>query len=231
MDLFIDFKELLAKLLALVNRIQELTQASKSYLSLTDAASARMHNSANLLTWVSCFLTFMAVKSDCQLTRALAAYGQIIINLARKHGGQGWLAYDQLFRQQVAAGSPLKWNDLSASLMAATVIKSGGECCSLCHAADHGSQDCALASSEPMISQHKAPPSTSTRYRGPRPKPYARQDEVCQRFNRGSCAAASCKFAHVCSLCNKAGHGAHECSAKGKGKATEGRSTDSRSAL
>ena len=214
--------------MALINRIQELTQAGQSPLPLT-AVSARMRSVTDPLTWVSCFLAFMAAKSDCQQTRDLAAYGQIIINLARKHGGQGWLAYDQLFRQQIAAGSPLRWNDLSASLMAATVIKSG-ECCTLCHAADHSAQDCALASSEgtsPYVAhQQKVHPSALTRFRPPRPKPYARQEEACQRFNRGACSAANCKFSHTCTLCNKTGHGAHEC--KGKGKASDGKSADTR---
>ena len=76
------------------------------------------------LSWVSCFLAFMATKVDNKETQSLAAYGMLVIHLARKHGGRGWLAYDSMFRQQKAAGAPFKWEDLNPSLMAATVIGS-----------------------------------------------------------------------------------------------------------
>ena len=88
-----------------------------------------------------------------QETRDLLAYGQIIIELARKHAGMGWYTYDSLFRQQLNAGANLKWMDLNPSPMASTVlcgrgITNGGQMCSLCMASDHLATDCALASLE-----------------------------------------------------------------------------------
>ena len=55
--------------------------------------------------WVACFLAFVAAKVDNKETRELIAYGQIILLLARKHGGLGWTIYDNQLRQMVAAGA------------------------------------------------------------------------------------------------------------------------------
>ena len=74
----------------------------------------------------------------------MAAYAQIVIQQSRKHTGQGWLAYNQLFRQQRAAGVDLPWNDLASSIMAATVLRDS-ECCTLCHSPDHTTEQCACA--------------------------------------------------------------------------------------
>ena len=89
-------------------------------------------------------------KVEHQETRELAAYGLVILDLARKHGGQGWLLYDGLFSQQAAAGAMLPWTELNSSLMAATVLSSqgpssrqGGQSCSLCLSSDHTKDLCA----------------------------------------------------------------------------------------
>ncbi len=50
------------------------------------------------LTWVSCFLAFMASRTSHEETRDMAAYAMIIIRLSRKHSGSGWLLYDKQFR-------------------------------------------------------------------------------------------------------------------------------------
>ncbi len=88
------------------------------------------------LTWVSCFLAFMASQTSHEETRDMAAYAMIIIRLSRKHSGSGWLLYDKQFRQHVTAGSTLPWADINASLMAATVLSHAGDrpcqSCSLC---------------------------------------------------------------------------------------------------
>ncbi len=68
------------------------------------------------LSWVFCYLSFVAAKTTDQEARDPLAYGQIIIELAR------WLTYDSLIRQQLNAGSSIKWNELNSSLMAATVL-------------------------------------------------------------------------------------------------------------
>ena len=96
----------------------------------------------------------MLTKSDQQPSRDFAAYGMIIIQLARKHGGKGWILYDRQFWQHCAAGANLPWANLNPSLMAATVIGHSGDhipprrSCPLCLSADHTREECALASIE-----------------------------------------------------------------------------------
>ena len=104
---------------ALLQRLSELgvTQA----YGIFPATEVQDH-----LSWVSYFLAFVAAKVDSKETQELAVYGQITIHLARKHGGKGWLSYDHLSRQQVAAGSLIPWAELNPSLMAATVLGSMG---------------------------------------------------------------------------------------------------------
>lgn len=54
---------------------------------------------------------------------------------------------------QVAAGAPLRWNNLDASMMASTVLSAanpaGGLFCSLCHTVDHHWANCAVVQLEP----------------------------------------------------------------------------------
>ena len=200
--LFIDFKELLPDNVALSQRLAETSSL------LSGAPPARLREVTDILTWISCFLYFVAARSEDSVTRDLMAYGLIVLHLARKHGGRGWLLYDATFRQQMAAGSLLAWTDLNASMMASTVLSAadpaGGHFCPLCQAVDHTRAECALAQLEPQ-----AVKEPSREYR---PKPYRRGE--CHRFNRvGGCSssAARCKFAHRCSTCGKEDHGAASC--------------------
>ena len=114
---YLDFKELLPDNISLLQNAQDLGGSSAASM-----ANSKLREVPDPLSWVTCFLTFMAAKVDHQECRDLAAYAQIVIHLARKHGGKGWLAYDKLFRQQMAAGAESSWAELNSSLMAATVL-------------------------------------------------------------------------------------------------------------
>ena len=225
--LYFDLKELLPDNMALVQHLNETAMSSFS----VPPTGARMREISNPLTWVYCFLSFIAARTDCKATRDLVAYAQIVIQLARKHGGSGWLVYDQHFRQQLAGGADLVWNNINNSLMSATVLAplpddpsgSGRTVCRLCRGDDHSVHECALYSLQGPSphSQHMAHP---TRFK-PRPAPYRGWESVCRNFNKGLCTRepSQCKYDHVCILCNRAGHGAKECtdrpSGKGKSKA------------
>ena len=232
-----DFKEFLADNVILLQRLQELGQSGQVTPSVKPLVSGlRLREIADPLTWASCFLAFMATKSDHQPSRDLAAYGMIILQLARKHGGNGWILYDRQFRQHCAAGANLPWADLNPSLMAATVIGHSGDhipprrSCPLCLSADHTREECALASIEaakhPLIHPPGRPnifPARSVR----RPSPYlSTPDNICRRFNRGTCFSSSCKYEHACSNCYKMGHPEHLCQEeKGKPRGRQGEQT------
>ena len=136
----------------------------------------------------------MAILCPQGRVRELLAYAQIIIQLARSHGGgKGWIAYDWRFRQQVAAGMPLCWSEINPSLLSATVLGSapapGCRNCPLCLSWDHGRDECALGS---LNTGGAKPKKTSGRYR-----PYSVPGGFCRRFNAGSCpnTTESCRLA------------------------------------
>ena len=152
---FFDLKELLPDNAALMQRLQEM--GAVALLSSPPTAS-RLREINNPLTWVYCFLSFIAAKTECSATRELVAYAQIVVQLARKHGGLGWLAYDQHFRQQLAGGSGAMWNDINNSLMSATVLAPSSDdpqkriVCSVCRGDDHSASECALRAIQPSVS-------------------------------------------------------------------------------
>ena len=239
--IYFDLKELLPDNIALIQRLQEIgTIASLAH----PPATSRLREINNPLTWIYCFLSFIAAKTDCEATRDLAAYAQIVIQLARKHGGSGWIAYDQHFRQQMAGGAVGSWNDINNSLMSATVLAPAPEdahkrtVCSICRGDDHISTECALKAIHPpnrQPAQLPNPPNSRERA-NKRPHPYKGWESLCRNFNKGHCALdeTSCKFEHSCILCGRAGHGAKECSdrpsSKGKGRAPPKNAADQGSA-
>ena len=75
-----DFKELLNDNIALVSQLRELGAVASSASS-----QLRLREVTDLLTWVYCYLSFMAVLSPDAQVRDLVAYAQIIIQLAWSH--------------------------------------------------------------------------------------------------------------------------------------------------
>ena len=230
--LFVDFKGFLADNTMLLQRLTELSQAGAVPVASQPLfSSSRMREVSDPLTWASCFLAFMAAKTEHEDTHQLAAYGMIILQLVRKHGGSGWLLYDRQFRLQQAAGAGLSWVETNSSLLAATVLGQPSEkasrTCSLCLSADHSREECALASLE-----HQRNPPSLQPHRPPHPhcplrhSHQYRSHNTCYRFNSGSCNSVNCRFDHVCSGCYSPGHiEAHCPNHKGlpKGRLMEGK--------
>ena len=123
---------------------------------------SRLRDVSDPFTWVYCYLSFVVVLCPDSRMHELLAYGQIIIQLARSHGGEGWLTYDRRFCQQVAAGTPLSWAKINSSLLSATVLGSApapsGRNCPLCLSWDHGRADCTLASLVPQSTNGRRAP-------------------------------------------------------------------------
>ena len=95
----------------------------------------------DLLSWVQCFGTYMAVVTSTQPTksRELLAYQTLIVREARRCGGRGWLAYNTMFRQQAAGNLDVDWSKLNPTLYTVTFLaQSGsGRNCVLCMESDH----------------------------------------------------------------------------------------------
>lgn len=162
------------------------------------------------LTWARCFLLFLAAQVDHRQTRDLAAYGVIVLDLARAHGGQGWLSYDCLFRQQKAAGEKCSWTEINSSTMVSTVLSSLG--CDLCNSPGHTKSECALNTMDPYarpLPQGPQQDRSVPRIRLPRSGD--RGDNLCRRYNKGNCFSQRCRYEHTCSACHKAGHPALDC--------------------
>ena len=221
---FIHLKEFLGDNIALRQRLEESQPAAMAPWMSTHHSLPQMRNISTPLQWVYCMLTYITVLCPDEATRDRLIYAKLVLHLAQKHGGQGWLVYDDTFRAQAASDPSVKWNAINPSLMASAVINSAstGTYCHHCQEVDHRPQDCALLAVDPALDS-----STRARDRRPhpqlgairtrpvyRPNPYDTTIEVCRRFNRGQCSeTTSCKFRHICSVaeCKKPGHGAHNC--------------------
>ena len=208
---FVAMKELLADNMALHGQLEDLPSQAGS--------ASRPHRFREIdspLTWVFCFLAYVAVQTEDAMTRDMLTYARLVIREAQCHGGPGWLEYDKWFRQQQASlAVPHPWHELNASLHAATVmsLRSGlNRSCRLCRGPDHVETQCALASLQPGPPSSLEPqPMTSSpgMKRVVRPETLER---ICSSWNKGRCAfPGSCRFRHVCATCRSKGHRAKEC--------------------
>ena len=191
-------KELLADNMALHSQLEDLPAQA--------AVGARPHRLREIdspLSWVFCFLGYVAVRTKDSETRNMLSYARLIVREAQCHGGIGWLEYDKWFRQQQAAlTTQHPWNELNASLHAATVmsLRSGdSKLCKLCREPDHADSQCALASLQPP--QPYAWPTTAGAAAGRRVTRPDTLERICTSWNKGRCAfPGSCRFRHVCLL-------------------------------
>ena len=186
---FVDIKDLMPDNAALRNQLLELG---------SNSSTTRFREVEDPLSWVFYFLSYIAIASRSKNVdiAELAGYAQIIIHIAQRHGGKGWQAYDRLFRQQIAAGFPLQWNQISPSLLASTVLVGSKTVCQLCNGVDHPQSACALqAGVMNVISATENPSKKAKMF-----------PEACRRFNKGECKLSqdSCKFSHGCLACGAA---------------------------
>lgn len=206
---YVAMKELLADNMALHSQLEDLPAQA--------AVGARPHRLREIdspLSWVFCFLGYVAVRTKDSETRNMLSYARLIVREAQCHGGIGWLEYDKWFRQQQAAlTTQHPWNELNASLHAATVmsLRSGdSKLCKLCREPDHADSQCALASLQPP--QPYAWPTTAGAAAGRRVTRPDTLERICTSWNKGRCAfPGSCRFRHVCASCKRKGHRAREC--------------------
>ena len=88
-------RELLPDNLALAERLETLPGPASQV-----GRNSEQREIASLLTWVSCFATYVAIVAEVHpgRVRAMLAYMRLVVGEAHKHGGQGWPTYDSVFR-------------------------------------------------------------------------------------------------------------------------------------
>ena len=115
----------------------------------------QMRSITSPLQWAYCMFSYIAVACPDGKTKDMLAYAHIVLHLAQKHGGMGWLEYDRTFCQQVAADPSIRWNAVNPPLMASAVLCSSsataGMFCHHCQEVDHMPRDCALVSADPFM--------------------------------------------------------------------------------
>ena len=164
------------------------------------------------MTWVTCFATYMytaiLASSHPHLVQSRLAYMYLIIHEARKNGGDGWRAYDSIFRQNAAEDTTADWSHLDSSLHATTFIaewaSGSGHFCRLCSDSDHNPKDCALSSWDQSLPIKASYHKSSQRYS-------AQSILICVSWSCGNCAEAPNRhYCHVCTTC-PGSHPAHQC--------------------
>ena len=77
---------------------------------------------SSLASWVYCFLAFLALRCTDTETREQLVHARLVVRESLWHGGQGWLAYDCIFRQQAALDLSLRWSELHPAILASTFM-------------------------------------------------------------------------------------------------------------
>ena len=198
---FVDMRDLLADNVALVRHYEAFQGAFPIHI-LPGTARPRVREVSTLPSWICAFLTYLAVRTTDPLTRDQLTYARLLIRESLRHGGQGWLEYDRLFRQQVAIDQSLRWNTIHSGLQATTILgqrSGGGMACSICQECDHTPSQCAMAHiQQPVLSSSSRPQG-----RPPLPRRPGRQPPVCMSWNKGACVyPGTCTYRHVCSICS-----------------------------
>ena len=228
---FVEMKELLADNVSLLNQLEAVP--GMSAVHMLGAARPRLREVSSLASWCYCFLGYVAMRTADQSTRDQMAYARLIIKEAQRHGGLGWLDYDRAFRQQAASDPAMRWNTISPSLQASTILGQKqavqGSFCTLCREVDHSRAQCALVCLEPSASSSLAP-SVSTSSKVTTRSSTQRRYNICISWNRGVCVfPGQCSFRHVCATCQSSNHKARDCTKTPNTSAYKGRLNTPRS--
>ena len=208
-------KDLLPDNIALLEQWEAMPSAAQA-AGLSQRTPRREVTS--ITTWAACFATYVAILGQAHphLVADRLGYMRLVMREARRHGGQGWRAYDHVFRKNTQPGEP--WARLQTSLVAAYFPHAPGAhvpaICIHCQEADHRSEDCALTALLPPSPVATPRPSQTTPPPPKRTNPQRQQNEstLCISWNKGRCAVPNgCKYRHICASCSSTEHPACEC--------------------
>ena len=215
---FVEMKEFLQDNVLLGKRLDALGITALLGPSWGSTAKPNMRDVPSLLSWISCFTTYVAIlgESNPQLVRSRLSYLSLVIMEARRNGGEGWRSYDTVFRQNAANNPDADWSRLDASLHASTFLAhrsdTAGLFCPLCFGTDHSRRDCAMRS-------FSAPSSTGSGSGFQNRSPSFSRVPICKQWNWGNCTRLACHYRHSCLTCPGGFHRAIDCPATKPGSA------------
>ena len=84
----------------------------------TNTPSRKKSDVHDILTWVECFNSYIAVITSFRPERArdLLAYMTLIIHIAKQFPGRCWYNYDRAFRLQATASNLINWTQINSDL-------------------------------------------------------------------------------------------------------------------
>ena len=134
-------------------------------------AVAKTSDFHDILTWVECFNSYIAVITSFRPERArdLLAYMTLIIHIAKQFPGRCWYNYDRGFRLQATASNLINWTQINSDLY-------------------HCHTSVAVQTSRPQTSRMRE-------RRGNQSSPI-----TCKSWNAGACSSPHefCRFRHKC---------------------------------
>ena len=208
---FVDMQDLLAENIALVNQLSSLH--GRVALPPSTVTHTRLRDVPSLVSWLYCFIAYIAICTLDPITWQMLAYSQLIISETLRHGGSGWVEYDRVFRRQLSINPSLAWNALEPSLPAATILgqrASGSMLCNLCQESDHPAIQCALAPLRQQLHQSANPTASHTAAAYCLPRCTKTLQHISMAWNKGICSQAHCAFHHICATGLK-NHKARDC--------------------
>lgn len=217
---FVEMRDLLTDNISL--RQLEAFGAQYPMPTMPGILKPRLREVSTLPSWLYCFLAYVAIRTPDTATREMLAYARLIIRESQRHGGNGWLEYDRVFRQQAALDNTMRWNTLDPGIQAGTLMgqtPTQRMFCSLCREPDHTMDSCALAylqaPSDPLAPVTHVPTSNLAPSRSrlpPRRRPESLLG-ICVSWNKGKCIFPNtCTYKHICATCHRE-HMARTCAA------------------
>ena len=112
-----------------------------------------------------------------------------MINEARRFKYQGWLTYEEMFRQSAAKSKSTAWSELNGTLYATTFLsqhKGESITCQSCSSSDHYTSQCALT--ERRQSYRAISPGGISRCKRAHNKSTEKSTQICYAWNdNGKC--------------------------------------------
>ena len=159
---------------------------------ITDSSTPKTRKVDDLSTWLEAFTIYMHTITQTAPHRVheLLCYQALIIEANRRLYAEGWLEYDQLFRQAAARDAQKPWDVIEPTLWQLATTGKARPTCSQCRTVHP-----ATSSGNCPFRTRQTASSTSTTF-----NPEFQGKQICRSYNANRCSG-SCFRAHVCILC------------------------------